>query len=92
MNDLHGITVSDLFQDFRKCCSIYFDELLFDFSRVADSHEHSLTCNLLRSMLNCFSPSSRAIYRDDNFETLSGCCCMTFFLSNRVDSRSRNYN
>lgn len=50
-----------------------------------------VTSSLFRSMLNCFKPSSSAMYLEEALETDCGCCCMTFFLSRSVAKRRRNW-
>lgn len=82
--------VTHLLQDFREGSRINFNELLGRVSFDHSSRRGPITSSLLRSMLNCFRPSSRATYLEEDLETDCGCCCMTFFLSKSVDKRSRN--
>lgn len=82
--------VTDLFQYLGEGSSVYINELLPLVSFGDMSTQEPITSSLFRSMLNCFRPSSRATYLEDDLETDCGCCCITFFLSRSVLRRRRS--
>ena len=59
--------------------------------RVASIAQGRLACNLLRSLQNCWKPSSSVMNVVDNFEAVQLLDCVTRFLSSNVRRRSLSY-
>ena len=84
-----------LFEDFRKCSGIDLHKLLARRS-VLDSFRPMArkqpTCSLLRSLPNCWKPSSRVTKVADSFDAAELRACNKRFLSSSVLRRSLSYS